>query len=149
MTQHTIALASDHRGFPLKSFFSAWLKERRFTVLDFGTNDETSCDASIFAQRVCDNLRENPEHLGILICMSGQAMTMTANRYKHIRAALCLNTTMARLAREHNDANILALGSYIVGQEVALDCLKVFLETKFLGGRFVARRDQLTALGGL
>ena len=76
-------------------------------------------------------------------------MAMTANRYQHIRAALCFNTTMTRLAREHNDANILVLGAHIVGQEVALDCLDMFLTTKFLEGRFTARRDKLTAIGGI
>jgi ribose 5-phosphate isomerase B len=81
--------------------------------------------------------------------MSGQAMAMTANRYQHIRAALCANTTMARLAREHNDANILALGAHIVGQDVALDCLETFVTTKFLGGRYAERIVKMTELGGL
>ena len=74
---------------------------------------------------------------------------MAANRYQHIRAALCLNTTMARLAREHNDANVLALGSGLIGEMMALECLDVFLNTDFLGGRFKARGDKLKALGGL
>jgi len=149
MSQKTIAIASDHRGFSLKSLFLVRLNERGHKILDFGTNDEKSCDAGDFAQKLANDLRDNPQHLGILICGSGQAMAMTVNRYKHIRAALCLNTTMARLAREHNDANVLVLGAHVIGQEVALDCLDVFLETKFLEGRFTARRDKLTALGGL
>jgi ribose 5-phosphate isomerase B len=149
MINLTVALASDHRGFALKALFAARLAERGHTVVDFGTDDEASCDAGDFAMRLADDLRAMPEHVGVLICGSGQAMAMTANRYKHIRAALCLNTTMARLAREHNDANVLVIGSHIVGQEVALDCLDTFLTTKFAGGRFVARRDKLTCLGGL
>ncbi|MDE2029312.1 MAG: RpiB/LacA/LacB family sugar-phosphate isomerase [Alphaproteobacteria bacterium] len=149
MENLTINIASDHRGFALKSLFITRLKELGHTVADFGTNDETSCDAGDFAQKVALDIRAHPEHLGILICMSGQAMAMTANRYSHIRAALCLNTTMARLARQHNDANILVLGAHMTGQEVALDCLDTFLTTPFLGGRFVPRRDKLTAMGGL
>ena len=149
MTHKTIAVASDHRGLLLKSLFALRLEELGYKAIDFGTNDENSCDAGDFAQRVAADMREHPEHRGILICGSGQAMAMTANRYQHIRAALCFNTTMTRLAREHNDANILVLGAHIVGQEVALDCLDMFLTTKFLEGRFTARRDKLTAIGGI
>ena len=145
----TLALASDHRGFPLKSLFSAHLKERGHAVVDYGAPDENRCDAGDFAQRLIQDLRDHPDRLGVLICGTGQVMAMTANRYRHIRAALCLNTTMARLAREHNDANVLVLGAHIVGQEVAIDCLDVFLSTHFLGGRYAERRDKLTALGGL
>ena len=149
MTKATVSIASDHRGFPLKALFSARLKERGHSVIDFGTYDENSCDAGDFASHVAEDLKKNPSHIGILICLSGQAMTITANRYQHIRAALCLNTTMARLARQHNDANVLVIGAHMTGQEVALDCLDTFLTTDFLEGRFVARRDKLTALGGL
>jgi len=145
----TISIASDHRGFPIKALISSYLREGGHEVIDFGPQDETRCDAGDFAQKVAADLRDHPEHLGILICGTGQVMAMTANRYKHIRAALCLNTTMARLARAHNDANVLVLGAHIVGQEVALDCVKAFLETEFLGGRYAERRDKLTAMGGL
>jgi ribose 5-phosphate isomerase B len=144
MTKPSLAIASDHRGFLLKSLLSTHLRESGYEINDCGTNGDASCDAGDFAQRVADDLRTNPGRLGVLICGSGQAMAMTANRYRHIRAALCLNTTMARLAREHNDANVLVLGAHIMGQEVALDCLDTFLKTKFLGGRFIARRDKLT-----
>jgi ribose 5-phosphate isomerase B len=149
MINKTISIASDHRGFPLKSLFCTQMKETGAKVIDFGTINDTRCDAGDFAQRVIADLRDNPDHLGVLICGTGQAMAMTANRYRHIRAALCLNTTMVRLARQHNDANVLILGAHITGQEVALDCLNAFLETDFLGGRFAERRDKLNALGGL
>ncbi len=149
MAVKTVSIASDHRGFPLKALFSAHLKERGIKVVDLGPADETRCDAGDFAQRVAEDLRKNPDHIGVLICGTGQAMAMTANRYKHIRGALCLDTTMVRLARQHNDANVLILGAHIIGQEVALDCLDAFLNTEFLGGRFTERRDKLTAMGGL
>ena len=145
----TISIASDHRGFPLKALFSAHLKELGYEVIDFGSHDEVRRDAGDFAKNVAADLRENPQHLGVLICGTGQVMGMTANRFKHIRAALCVNATMARLARAHNDANVLVLGAHIVGQEIALDCLNTFLTTEFLGGRYEERRDKLTEMGGL
>jgi ribose 5-phosphate isomerase B len=149
MTEKTVSIASDHRGFPLKSLFLKHLEERGFKVLDFGTNDEVRCDVGDFAQKVIADLRAHPEHRGVLICGSGQVSAMTANRYRHIRAALCFDTTMARLARQHNDANVLVLGAHISGQEVALDCLNTFLTTDFLGGRYAERNAKLAALGGL
>jgi ribose 5-phosphate isomerase B len=149
MSDITIALASDHRGFLLKSLLFSRLREHGHSVLDFGTKDETRCDVGDYTIKLVADLRDYPQHFGILICGSGQASAMTANRYKHIRAALCLNSTMARLAREHNDANVLVLGAHIIGQEVALDCVDTFLSTKFLGGRYEERRDKLTELGGL
>ena len=149
MNAKTVAIASDHRGFPIKALFSARLKERGINVIDFGPADETRCDAGDFAQKVAEDLRKNPDHIGVLICGTGQVMAMTSNRYKHLRAALCLNTTMARLARQHNDANVLVLGAHVIGQEIALDCLDAFLNTEFLGGRYAERRDKLTTMGGL
>jgi ribose 5-phosphate isomerase B len=149
MTEKTVLLGSDHRGFLLKSLFSAQIRERGIKVVDLGPSCEDRCDAGDFAQKVAAGLKDHPEYLGVLICGTGQAMAMTANRYKHIRAALCLNTTMARLARQHNNANVLILGAHIVGQEVAMDCLDAFLTTDFLGGRYAERCDKLTALGGL
>ena len=95
-------------------------------------------------------MKTHPEQRGILICGSGQAMAMTASRYQHIRAALCTETTSARLSREHNDANVLVLGADIMKPaETAFKCIEVFFNTKFLGGRYAERRDRLTALGGL
>lgn len=148
-TQRTFVIGSDHRGFALKTLFIARLKDMGHAVIDVGPETDASCDAGDYAQKAVLLMRDNPSYTGILICMSGQAMTMTANRYQHIRAAMCLNTTMARLARQHNDANVMTLGAYIVGQEVAMDCLETFVNTAFLGGRFEPRREKLTAMGGL
>lgn len=145
----TISIASDHRGFPFKTLICSLLKEKGHEVIDFGPQDETRCDAGDYAQKVAVDLRAHPERLGILICGTGQVMAMTANRYKHIRAALCLNTTMARLARSHNDANVLVLGAHIVGQEIVLDCVNAFLETEFLGGRYAERLTKMAEMGGL
>jgi len=149
MANTSVLIASDHRGFELKAAFIAWLKERGFAPNDLGTNGQDRCDASDFAQKIAAGLKADDTRFGVLICGTGQAMAMTANRYQKVRAALCTEATTARLAREHNDANVLVLGADIVGASVALDCLEVFLKTKFLGGRYAERRDKLTALGGL
>ena len=142
-------VASDHRGFVLKGKTLAWLAANGHVAEDLGPNSDTRCDASAYAVKLATTLKATPAARGILICGSGQAMAMTANRYQLLRAALCLNTTMARLAREHNDANVLVLGADLVGEGLALDCLATFLNTEFLGGRYAERRDYLTNLGGL
>jgi len=149
MENLTINFGSDHRGFGLKSLLISRLRKAGHTVNDFGPDNETRCDAGDFALRVVEDMRAHPARMGILICGSGQVMAMTANRFKHIRAALCLNTTMARLAREHNDANVLVMGAHIIGEEIARDCVDVFMSTKFLGGRYGERVEKLTAMGGL
>ena len=144
-----IRVAADHRGFPLKARLLAWLEEKGFAPKDLGTNSDERCDAFEFAKKLAGELKIHPEQRGILICGSGQAMAMTANRYRHIRAALCTETTSACLSREHNDANVLVLGADIMKPETAFECIEVFLNTKFLGGRYAERRDRLTTLGGL
>lgn len=145
----SLVIASDHRGFALKAKFIEWLQAHGYNSKDLGTDSAVRCDALDFACKMAGEFKSNATQSGVLICGSGQAMTMTANRYQNLRAALCTNSTMARLAREHNDANILVLGADITGEAVALECLEVFLATKFLGDRYVARRDRLTDLGGL
>jgi len=149
MPLRTIFIASDHRGFPLKAKLTTWLQAHDYAVKDFGTDNAERCDASDFAVRMAAAFAADEGQCGVLICGTGQAMAMTANRYKNIRAALCADSTTARLTREHNDANILVLGADIIGEAIAVDCLDVFLKTKFLGGRYAERRDKLTAMGGL
>jgi ribose 5-phosphate isomerase B len=149
MSHPLVFLAADHRGFLLKSKVISFLSEKKFQVRDLGTNSEDRCDASDFANTLATEMAAGQECVGILICGTGQAMAMMANRYQHLRAALCANATVARLTREHNDANVLVLGADITGMVVAMDCVDVFLSTKFLGGRYAERRDKLTAMGGL
>ncbi len=148
MPHKIVPIAADHRGFELKARFITWLKEHGFEPKDLGTHSQERCDALDFANKMAAELKHEDQR-GVLICGSGQAMAMTANRYRNLRAALCTNSTLARLAREHNDANVLAIGADIIGSEVALDCLKIFLETNCLGGRYAERRQRLTDLGGL
>ncbi len=149
MTKPVVYLASDHRGFPLKDRLKLWLTEHKYEIKDLGSNTTDRCDAGDYAVRLAAEMASDKNAFGILICGTGQAMAMTANRYQHLRAALCANTTVARLTRQHNDANILVLGADITGEAVAQDCLETFLSTEFLGGRYAERRDKLTALGGL
>lgn len=150
MTKKTVFIASDHRGVPLKRQLIALLKEKGYEPRDFGPDtDEHRVNATEYAVRLASAMRENKDALGILICGTGQAMAMTANRFRHIFAALCSNTTMARMAREHNGANVLVLGADITGIEVAQDCLETFLSTEVLGGRYADRRQMLCDLGGL
>jgi len=149
MNKLTISIGSDHRGFRLKADIISRLSDMGHKCVDCGSHGENSCDAGDFAQKVVANIKEYPEHIGILICGSGQAMAMTANRYRHIRAALCVNSTMAKMARQHNDANVLVLGAHMIGQEVAMDCIDAFLNTEFLGGRYAQRCAKLEEIGGL
>lgn len=144
-----VPIAADHRGFAFKASFVEWLKKHGHTPRDLGTHSEERCDALDFARKLAAEIEGGTVQSGVLICGTGHAMAMTANRHHALRAAHCTNTTMARLAREHNDANVLVIGAYVTGIEVALDCLGVFLNTAFLGGHYAERRNRLTALGGL
>ncbi|MDQ1284633.1 MAG: ribose 5-phosphate isomerase, partial [Thermodesulfobacteriota bacterium] len=104
------------------------------------------CDYPNFAHNVCKNVRSNPGNLGILICGTGIGMSMAANRFKGIRAALCANEYQARMSKAHNDANVLCLGSRVIGQDLALSIIRVWLESEFEGGRHQRRVDLIESL---
>jgi len=147
--QKTVPIGSDHRGYRLKAICVEWLGAHGYAVRDLGTDSAERCDAFDFARKMAGEFDSGAAEFGILICGSGQAMAMTANRYKTIRAALCTSVEAARTTREHNDANVLALGADFMTPEEAVKVLETFLTTKFLGGRYAERRDRLTELGGL
>lgn len=149
MTEKTIFIASDHRGVPLKSALCAWLKANGYEPNDLGPATQDRVNASDYAVKLVEQMRTDPKARGVLICGTGQAMAMTANRYRHIRAALCCDGFSARMTRAHNDANILVLGAELVGEGLAIDCLDTFLKTAFLEGRYADRCQLLTDLGGL
>ncbi|THD77365.1 MAG: RpiB/LacA/LacB family sugar-phosphate isomerase [Phenylobacterium sp.] len=149
MTKPVIPIASDHRGFPLKVQLIGWLEQHGYEVRDLGTHSAERCDALDYARTLATEFGSNPTQFGVLICGSGQAMAMAANRYKNIRAALCGSVEMARTTREHNDANVLALGADFTPPDLALEILETFLTTTSLSGRYAERREALTALGGL
>jgi ribose 5-phosphate isomerase B len=145
MTQETIAIAADHAGFPLKEVLKGDLAAQGFVVLDLGTDGPASVDYPDFADKLAAALKQGKAQRGVLVCGSGIGISIAANRHRHVRAALCGDSTAARLCRQHNDANVLALGSRLTGEEVARDCLKVFLETPFEGGRHARRVDKMSA----
>lgn len=140
MDQALIIMGSDHAGFPLKEILKKHLASRGFQVDDTGPHSQESCDYPPFAANVAQKVLQI-KGLGILICGSGLGMSMAANRYPGIRAALCTNEYMARLSRLHNNANILCLGQRVIGEDLAKSILDVFLDTPFEGGRHQRRID--------
>ncbi|MDA0366827.1 MAG: ribose 5-phosphate isomerase B [Proteobacteria bacterium] len=139
MTKTVIALAADHAGFPLKEVLGDELRALGYEPLDLGTHGLDSVDYPDFGHAAAVAVLEGRAALGVICCGTGIGISMAANKHRGIRAALCQDVTTARLAREHNDANILALGARIVGTEVARDCLRAFLATPFGGGRHESR----------
>lgn len=140
-----IAIGSDHAGYVLKSAVADWLREAGHEVLDLGTNGGESVDYPDFGRAVGEAVASGKAEKGVVVCGSGIGISIAANRVKGARAALCMNGLMARLSRQHNDANILALGERLIGVETARDCLNEFLNTPFEGGRHQRRVDKLSA----
>jgi RpiB/LacA/LacB family sugar-phosphate isomerase len=137
-----ILIASDHAGFELKSLLKKELTNLGFSVVDLGCNSaEKSVDYPDFAQKLCKKLKKE---FGILICGSGIGISIAANRFKHIRAALCHNVKSASLTRAHNDANVLCLGARMISQKTSLAITKKFLNTKFEGERHARRVAKLS-----
>ena len=143
MPETTVALAADHAGYALKDALKAVLTERGIPVLDLGANDGGSVDYPEKAGALAAALADGRAGRGVLVCGTGIGISIAANRHPHVRAALCHDVTTARMARQHNDANVLALGARVVGANVAIDCLVAFLETGFEGGRHQRRVHQL------
>jgi ribose 5-phosphate isomerase B len=132
-----ISIASDHAGFELKE----WLKKElsSYSMDDFGTSSLDSVDYPDFIHPLALNLGENPGKLGIIICGSGNGVAMTANKHKHIRAALCWNNEIAEMARQHNNANVISIPARYLSKELALRMVRTFLTTEFEGGRHQRR----------
>ena len=143
VTNIKIAIGSDHAGFELKQIIVEHLSSRNVDLVDFGTNSLDSVDYPDFAKRVADEVSNKDLVMGILVCGSGQGMAMTANRYKDVRAAICHNSDVAKVTREHNDANILCLGSRFIEEAEALKCVDVFLSTDFEGERHLKRINKI------
>jgi ribose 5-phosphate isomerase B len=143
MLAETIAIAADHAGFDLKSALIEELGKSGFKVLDLGTNSTDSVDYPDFADKMARAVTAGQAARGVLVCGTGIGISIAANRHKGIRAALCRDSTDARLAREHNDANVLVLGGRTTGVEAARDTLKSFLSTAFGGGRHQRRVEKM------
>src|SRR5437867_5336994 len=138
-----IALGADHAGWRLKEEIKAWLLDRGLPVLDFGTHGPDSVDYPEYAAQVAEAIAVVKAERGILICGTGIGMAMAANKVPGIRAAFCPDLFTARLSREHNDANVLALGGRLTGAELALEIVEMWLRTPFQGGRHARRVGQL------
>lgn len=126
-----IGIGSDHGGYALKQAVIKHLEEKGHAVKDYGCYSEESCDYPVYAKAVAEGIQKDEVKQGILICGTGIGISITANKFKGIRAALCGDTFSARATREHNNANILALGARVTGEGLALDIVDAFLETKF------------------
>jgi len=133
------AVASDHGGLQLKAHLLGLLKKWGFTTEDLGTNGPESVDYPEFGARLAQGVATGKYCLGVLVCGTGIGMSMTANRHRGVRAALCTSAYMARMARAHNDANVLCLGERVIGAGEAEDILKTFLDGEFEGGRHTRR----------
>ena len=133
-----IILASDHAGFELKEIIKRYLIKKRKKILDLGTSNNNSVDYPDFAHMLSKKIKSKRQ-LGILVCGSGIGMDMAANRHKNIRAALCYSAKATKLSRQHNNANVMALGARLTKKNVALKCVDIFLKTNFVGGRHLKR----------
>lgn len=140
-----VAIASDHAGFPLKEYLKKNFKAVPVEWVDLGTYSGDSVDYPDFGKKIAEAVANGDVEQGVAICGSGIGISIACNRNPKVRAGLCTNSTMARLTRLHNDANILCMGERLTGTEVALDILKTFLETEFEGGRHQGRVDKLSS----
>ncbi len=143
MTNKTIVIACDHGGYELKNILSKRLADRGFEILDLGTNNTDSVDYPEFGFALASAIRDGKADRGVLCCGSGIGISMAANRYPEVRAALVHDALTARLSRQHNDANVICFGGRTTGPDVALDCLDIFLGTEFEGGRHARRVGKL------
>ena len=134
-----IFISSDHAGFKLKEDIKYFLKKRKYSFIDLGPDNDNRVDYPDYAHSVAKKVKINKKYRGILICGSGMGMNIAANRHKNIRAAQCYNVKSTKLSRLHNDANIITLGSRLLSKKNALNCVSVFLKTKFEGGRHSKR----------
>ena len=138
-----IVIGCDHAGFELKSKIINHLLEKGFDVEDMGCYSEDSIDYADYAHPVASKVEENSDVTGILICGSGNGINMTANKHQGVRSALCWTPEISKLAREHNDANILTLPGRFVSEELALEIVDVFFSTEFEGGRHLNRINKI------
>jgi ribose 5-phosphate isomerase B len=145
MANPVIALVADHAGFEQKNELKRVLEEHGFPTVDLGPETADPVDYPDMAAKLAVALKDSRAQFGLMVCGSGIGIAIAANRYPWIRAAMCYDVTTARLAREHNDANVLALGARLIGLEVARDCLLTFLSTPFAGGRHARRVAKMSS----
>ena len=138
-----LAIASDHAAFELKAELAAWLREAGHAVLDLGTDGEASVDYPDYGYILADTIARGEAEFGVALCGSGIGISIAANRNPAVRCALVSEPLSAALARQHNDANVIALGARLIGIEMAKACIEAFLSTAFAGGRHCGRVEKL------
>lgn len=134
-----IALASDHGGFKLKEFLKKYIEKQNIDYIDLGTDSEESVDYPDFAAKMAQTIKNQQADMGILVCGTGIGISIAANRYHGIRAAILYDDDVARLAKEHNNANVVVFGGRTMSEEDCLRRLQIFWKTKFAGGRHERR----------
>jgi ribose 5-phosphate isomerase B len=139
-----IALAADHAGYLLKDELADWLREQGHDVSDLGTNGPASVDYPLYGRKLAQAVASGEAERGIAVCGTGIGISIAVNREPKCRCARVGDPLSAQLAREHNDANVLALGARLIGSEMAKACVSLFLGTEFAGGRHQPRVDQLS-----
>ena len=137
-----IVIASDHAGYDLKELIKTFLIKKKNKFVDLGTKSKDSVDYPDFAHLLSKKIKKN-KTIGILVCGSGTGMSITANRHKNVRAALCYDVKSAKLSRQHNNANVIAIGARLTKKNVALKCIDIFIKTKFIGGRHLRRINKI------
>ena len=135
----TVCIASDHAGFKLKEEIKNHLVDKKVSIFDIGPYNDESVDYPDFAKKLAKRVKLKKSEVGILVCGSGTGMAISANKIKTIRAAVCYNLKSTRLSRQHNNANIIALGSRLINKKLSLKLVEIFLKTKFEGGRHLRR----------
>jgi len=138
-----IAIGNDHAGTELKLHILRYLEENNHTVINVGTDTDESVDYPDFAHQVAQKVDQGETEKGVVICGSGNGVNITVNKYPGVRSALCWTTEIAALARQHNNANVIAIPARFVSTEIALEMVKVFFETDFEGGRHSRRVDKI------
>ncbi len=141
-----LVMGCDHAGYLLKEHLKKYLSDKGHAIIDDGCYSEDSVDYPDIAEKVASTLKSGQAEMAILVCGTGQGMAMTANKISGIRAAVCCEVFSARAAREHNNANIIALGARVVGPGTAELLVEEFLQTQFAGGRHQRRVDLITAI---
>ena len=138
-----VVIGSDHGGFEYKEVIIDYLKSNNIEVFDVGTFNKESCDYPVIAKEVAKKIISGEFNRGILVCGTGIGMSIAANKVHGIRASLCGDTYSARMTRQHNDSNVLCLGERVIGENLMLDIVDIWLKTEFEGGRHQRRVDML------
>jgi ribose 5-phosphate isomerase B len=141
-----IIIGSDHAAFPLKEILKKFIAEQGIEIQDAGTFSQSSVNYPEYGIKVAKAVSEGEFKRGVLLCGTGLGMSMVANRFPHVRAALCNDLFSVKMSREHNDSNILVLGGRLIGETLALELVKTWLETPFTGGRHQTRLDQFDVI---